>query len=183
MWNVNPGYRPMSWPCLVLSPFPGRCLMPGAAAFPVLPGCLAPGWGGGMGTGCQALPCCPGEPPPPLAPNLKKLSVLIVPCHDSSSYDSIEISVFHMFTFVMLWVSGVLISSSCGQLKWEEVHQKNCTPKEPTFPSPQQGSLISGTGKNLKSSGVNPILHVYLVCRTATRNKGYPSLQDYVARM
>ena len=36
---------------------PGRCPVPGAGAAPVLPsGCRAPGWCGGTGPVCQALP-------------------------------------------------------------------------------------------------------------------------------
>jgi len=40
-----------------LSLSPGRCLVPGAKAALVPLSCPSPGWGGGTGPGCQALPC------------------------------------------------------------------------------------------------------------------------------
>lgn len=52
-----PSSGPVAHPGPSSSPCPRRCLMCGAGA---APSCPAPGWGRGMGLGCQALPCCLG---------------------------------------------------------------------------------------------------------------------------
>lgn len=78
-------FPPAGWlPGLSLSPYPGRCLTPRAAAAPVPPGHPAPGWSSGMGAGCQALPWCPWGVHSHLqlhsSPALLKLTVLTFRC-------------------------------------------------------------------------------------------------------
>ena len=80
----GPTHRPVSWPLLALSPSQGRCPMPGAGAAPV--SLAAPGWGSGMGPGCQALPCHP----PTETPHSPSPQVAAGPC-GTATQPSVEV--------------------------------------------------------------------------------------------
>lgn len=116
MWNMNLH----SWAHFPAQPYPILSLEGGACCLElwwssVLSGCSASDWGGGMGLGHQVLPNCPREPFPPPATNLKLPPSPTMPWHNSLGW--IEVSVFYMSSFVMLWAFGALTSSSCRQLE------------------------------------------------------------------
>lgn len=71
-----------------LFPSPGRYPISGAALVP--PRCPVPGWGGGTGLACQALPCCPGEPG------------LVGPCHFLHLVVPLSILKIHSFPAPMV---------------------------------------------------------------------------------
>lgn len=83
----------------------------------------------------------------------------------------------------MLWAYGALTSSSCRQLKLVRRVSEGLYPIRAHFPQNPTKGLTLAIVRNLKSSGVNPILQLYLAYGITTYSKVYHNMQHCVARI